>query len=123
MTLDRDVVVIEIPSDFESLPETKQVAFLNDLMCQLPTVSAALDVECDASASVPILERLMIQSVVVQQKRVAIEYVVEFTEFRACQLETLVWTFRRQLAGQIEQSRLIFARSAAPESRTTVDEF
>lgn len=123
MTSETDFILIEIPSGFESLSESDRVACLNHRMCQLPFASAALDLECDASASAPVLERVMIQSVTTNQRRVEIEYVVDFTEFRACQLETRLWTFRRQLSGRIEDDRLIFRRFVAPERRTTVEEF
>ena len=115
-------VVVPIPSTFLSMPGSQQVEYLNKCMCDLSDPSGAFDLECDSSASCPILDRIVIESVRVIGASIEVHYVVEFSEYRACLMECYRWVIPRQVTGIMESERLLFPRFIPTDRRSTLDE-
>jgi hypothetical protein len=115
-------IVVPIPLTFLSRPSSQQVESLNNWMCNLSDPSRAFDLECDSSASCPILDRVVIESVRVIGESIEVQYVVEFSEYRACLMESHRWVIRRQLTGMIESERLLFPPFIPTDRKSTLDE-
>lgn len=114
---------VEVPTEFVDLPADLQLAVLNERMCRPDAVSDAMDLECDASAVHPDLKSVRIESLHIEGESVALVYRVEFSEWRACLMESRDWSFRREITGKLNNSRITFVRFLSPERRSTVDEF
>ncbi|MFN9719730.1 MAG: hypothetical protein ACK58L_13605 [Planctomycetota bacterium] len=114
---------VDVPSGFAELAPDLQISLLNERMCRPDLFSDAFDLECDASAVHPDLKSLRIQSVRVTGSTVTIGYCLQFSEWRACLMESRDWLFRREIMGRLSERRITFVRFQPSERRSTVEEF